>query len=645
MLATDQWHRWHAGEWLTVDDYFARHPAVGADPEAALVLVYGEFLVREERGEKPTASEYLARFPQCAARLRRQLDFHAAVEEAGLTANGSEKANGGPVAAPPPSAPDAPPGSAETGEASSEAGGGETTVYPPPFEPQLRSERYVIREFHARGGIGEIWMAEDPEIGRTVALKRLRPNRQEQKDRFLVEAQVTGQLEHPGIVPVHDLGLDESGQPFYVMSFIHGRTLKELLAEHHEDAGPDGESREVRSARLLAIFVKVCQTVAYAHHRGVVHRDLKPDNVMLGPFGEVLVLDWGMAKVQSQPEPARDSQPVHLTGSGSSTETQAGTVLGSPPYMAPETAEGFSSLADEQTDVYLLGATLYHLLTGKPPREGSSAYEMIELARTVAPPPPRRLGADVPRALEAICLKAMAQRKESRYRSVAELIQDMERYQAGAPVSAYPEPLPARVGRWCRRHQRGLVRSLSAVVLLTLLGGRGRRADPGMEQGGIDQAARPISSSRAPARAELAAFHRLAEERQFLAAVTTPAGQSAVGYDAQHGRELGEKAVAMAEHLDRELAELAMADERNSLHTGLHDLFLLSAAQARLRPGVDRDAAAKVLDSLKRAVSLPRHGPSRAYYRLKARCRRGAGRGEGSRPGRPARGGRATHRS
>ena len=138
--------------------------------------------------------------------------------------------------------------------------------------------------------------------------KRLRPNHEEQKDRFLVEAQVTGQLEHPGIVPVHDLGVDEEGRPFYVMSFIHGRTLKDVIAEHHADGPHGGESREVRNVRLLEIFVKICQAVAYAHHRGVLHRDLKPDNVMLGPFGEVLVLDWGMAKVHSQPEPGEGTR-------------------------------------------------------------------------------------------------------------------------------------------------------------------------------------------------------------------------------------------------------------------------------------------------------------------------------------------------
>jgi serine/threonine protein kinase/tetratricopeptide (TPR) repeat protein len=570
-----------------------------------LRLVSLEIDHRRRRGAVPTAAEYEARFPDLAGRVPTSTDAGEEAEE-------------------PPAALNAESAGPESVEASGEVDGVETTVQPPPLQPQLRSERYVVGGFHARGGVGEIWTAEDSEIGRTVALKRLRRDREAQKDRFLVEAQVTGQLEHPSIVPVHDLGIDEAGTPFYVMKFIHGRTLKDVLAEHHDDVAPGGESREVQRARLLEIFVKICQTIAYAHHRGVLHRDLKPENIMLGPFGEVLVLDWGMAKLHGQPGPetAEGSRPVHLTGSGGSTETEAGTVLGSPPYMPPEAAEGRTADVDERTDVYLLGATLYHLLTGKPPREGSSVHEIIELARTVPPPPPRRLGADVPRALEAICLKAMAHRKESRYTSVHDLVDDMERYLAGAPVSAYPEPMLVRMGRWCKRHRRALIRSLSAALLLSLFASGTVMLIQAWNAAERIKRAADLLKRREPARTALAEFHRLAEERQFLASVTTPAGQSAVDYDAQHGREAGEKAVAIADRLERELQELAMPEERKALHRELHDLLLLTAAQTPYRPESDRKDVAKVLESLKRAISLPGHGPSRAYYRLKARCHR-----------------------
>jgi serine/threonine protein kinase/tetratricopeptide (TPR) repeat protein len=592
-----------------IEDFLAE----ADDPERADLLrrlVVLDVEHRRRRGGRPTPAEYEARFPDWSGRL-----FPGAIHPAEAEEQPADSALN--LHSP------------ESAEAPGEIDGVETAVQPPSFRPQLRSERYVVGEFHARGGVGEIWMAEDAEIGRTVALKRLRPNREAQKDRFLVEAQVTGQLEHPGIVPVHDLGVDEAGRPFYVMSFIHGRTLKDVLAEYHEGGAPGGESREVRLVRLLEIFVQICQTVAYAHHRGVLHRDLKPENVMLGPFGEVLVLDWGMAKLHGQPGPetavGEGSRPVQLTGSSGSTETEAGTVLGSPPYMPPEAAEGRTADFDERTDVYLLGATLYHLLTGKPPREGSSVHEIIELARTVAPPPPRRLGADVPKALEAICLKAMAQRKDSRYKCVRDLIQDMEHYLAGAPVSAYPEPMVVRIYRWCKRHRRALVRALSAALLLTLFATGTTLLIKAWNHAERIKREADLLRRREPASAELAAFHHLAEERQFLASVTTPALQAAVDYDAQHGREAGEKAVAIADRLDRELEELAMTDERKALHAELHDLLVLTAAQAGLRPGEDRDQTTKILASLERAISLPGHGPSRAYYRLKARCHQSLG--------------------
>src|SRR5262249_24773421 len=151
--------------------------------------------------------------------------------------------------------------------------------------------------------MGEIWLAEDSDIGRQVALKKmLKGANPEHIERFLVEARITGQLEHPGIVPVHEVGTNDQGQPYYVMKFVHGRTLKKVIKEYHAPEQPSDVPREVQRLRLLEIFLDICQTVAYAHSRGVLHRDLKPENVMLGAYGETLVLDWGVAKVLGQPE-------------------------------------------------------------------------------------------------------------------------------------------------------------------------------------------------------------------------------------------------------------------------------------------------------------------------------------------------------
>jgi tetratricopeptide (TPR) repeat protein/tRNA A-37 threonylcarbamoyl transferase component Bud32 len=580
-----------------IEEYLADMPG----PELAVLLRHLVLLdidYRRLRGDRPTALEYEARFSSLSGRLADA--FAGSPSEGHSAPSPLSRGDGG--AAPEPAAEH------------------ETTVYSPPFEPQLRSQRYLIQQFHARGGVGEIWLATDKEIGRQVALKCLREEREAQRDRFLVEAQITGQLEHPGIVPVHDLGVDEAGRPFYVMSFIHGRTLKEVIEEYHAGGSASAEPREVQGRGLLEVFVKVCHAVAYAHHRGVIHRDLKPDNVMIGPFGEALVLDWGMAKARGQAEPTAGTAPVQPTYLSGSMETQAGAILGSPAYMAPEAAEGRA--ADERTDVYLLGATLYHILTGRLPHQGGSLEKTLKLARTVPPPSPRRLKADIPRALEAVCLKAMARRKQDRYGSALELAKDMERYLAGAPVSAYREPVLIRAGRWCKQHRRALGRSLTAALALAAaLVGAALVHDAWNTAEAKGREADELRRS-AQARDDLEMFRRLAEERQFYAAVTTPAGDSALSYDSGRSRTAGREAVAVAYRLTEDMKPLPLPAERASLDRELHDLLLLMA-QAQSQQATGPDAAADILEGLDRAASLG--GPSRGYYRVQARCHRALG--------------------
>ena len=526
-----------------------------------------------------------------------------------------------------------------------------STIATPPLSPQFRSPRYVVQKFHARGGIGEIWLAQDTEIGRSVALKRLRMKREGQQERFLVEAQITGQLEHPGIVPVHDLGVDEEGRPFYVMTFIHGRTLKDVIDEYHAGrpmvasgkSEPPGSgsgvaqhsslAKDVQRCRLLEVFVKVCEAVAYAHNRGVIHRDLKPDNVMLGPFGETLVLDWGMAKVVNLPEqPAGAasgrSPPVHLNGPSGSSNTQAGLIMGSPFYMAPEMAEGRAVDADERTDVYLLGATLYHILTGHAPREGRSLDEVIGVARHGVPLPPRQRKADVSRALEAICLVAMARNPQDRYAGALELAADVQRHLAGAPVTAYAEPAWTRAWRWCKRHRRTLTRALAAAAVLgVMVLGTVLVRDVLKKEAALrwaaqerEQASRREAEDlrrREQVRRDLATFRRLTEERQFSAASTTPAGDRPLPYDARRGQEAGERALALADKLAAELERLQLPDEEAAFRKRLHDLLLLMVqAQAQQSPGPG--AVQAMLRRLERAASLQK--PSRGVIRLRARC-------------------------
>ena len=251
-------------------------------------------------------------------------------------------------------------------------------------------DRFQVLRPHAKGGIGQVSVALDTELSREVALKEILPHLADDpasRGRFLLEAEVTGRLEHPGIVPVYGLGVDSQGRPYYAMRFIRGDSLKQAIERSH--AG-DAKVRKDRSNRalelrgLLGRFVAVCNAVAYAHSRGVIHRDLKPANVMLGPYGETLVVDWGLAKVieRDAPTDLLEATLRPSTGSGSgSSETQAGTAIGTPAYMSPEQALGRLEAIGPMSDIYSLGATLYCLLAGSPPFAGGDLPEVLRQAQ------------------------------------------------------------------------------------------------------------------------------------------------------------------------------------------------------------------------------------------------------------------------
>jgi PAS domain S-box-containing protein len=295
------------------------------------------------------------------------------------------------------------------------------------------AERYRLTGLHATGGIGRVWLARDRNLGRDVALKELRPEKADQRahwTRFLQEARITGQLEHPGIVPVYEVGRrPDSQQPFYTMRFVKGRTLSEAAQEFHRRRC-QGQVQPLDLVTLLNAFVAVCQTVAYAHSRGVLHRDLKGQNIILGDFGEVLVLDWGLAKLLDQPEAA--AQPsTGLTGEGDedSEQTLPGQALGTPSYMAPEQAAGRLDLIERRTDVYGLGAVLYEILTGRPPFSGPDTAAVLRKVQEEEPAPPREFWPEVPPALEALCLRALARQPADRPAAAAELALEVQGWQ------------------------------------------------------------------------------------------------------------------------------------------------------------------------------------------------------------------------
>ena len=280
-----------------------------------------------------------------------------------------------------------------------------------------RESRYVTDRLHAEGGIGQVWLARDVHLNRDVALKTLREELQHRTRamrRFLKEAEITGQLEHPGIVPVYELIANPAtGRPFYAMRFVRGRTLAKAIRSYHEQRLV-GDTDPLVLPTLLNALVAICNTVAYAHSRGVVHRDLKGDNVLLGDFGEVIVLDWGVAKVLGTADDESSLTIGNFDTEPEIDQTLQGDVVGTPAFMAPEQASGRLELIDARTDIYGLGAILYEILTGQPPFCGANTVEILEKVRREDPVPPHLLWPEVPRTLEAACLKALA--KDQAYR-------------------------------------------------------------------------------------------------------------------------------------------------------------------------------------------------------------------------------------
>ncbi len=288
--------------------------------------------------------------------------------------------------------------------------------------------------------------------------------------RFLKEAQITGQLEHPGIVPIYEVGRKPEDQsPFYTMRFVHGRTLAEAAKAYHQRRSEGTAlARELRE--LLAAFVVVCNTVAYAHSRGVLHRDLKPANIALGDYGEVIVLDWGLARLIHQND--ADATAQRVEADIGAEETREGQVMGTLPFMPPEQAQGQLDLLGPTSDVYGLGAILYVILTGQPPFASKDKTALLHQVIHDEPARPRSIVPPMPVALEAVCLKALAKRQTDRYGTAKELADEVQRWLADEPVNACREPWTVRAARWARKRRTLVVGTavflLSAVVALSV---------------------------------------------------------------------------------------------------------------------------------------------------------------------------------
>jgi serine/threonine protein kinase/WD40 repeat protein len=419
-LRVDQTERCRLGQWVPAEDYLDAFPAVRDHAESTVDLVFAEFLLREERGERPPLEEFLRRFPEHADELKLQIGLHREMDA---------------ECAPPATRA----GIAETLPVGSRSAPADV----PSTYPEIHG--YEVMDVLGRGGMGIVYRAWQAELKRTVALKMLIAGSQaspEAAARFRVEVEAMARLRHPNIVQIHGVG-QHAGAPYLVLELVEGRSLAQTLA-----GTPQPAEWSARTMEALA------RAIHSAHLLGVVHRDLSPANVLMAADGTPKVTDFGLAKL--------------LIGGGS-MRTNTGDLLGTPSYMAPEQAGSLDGTIGPATDVYALGAILYEMLTGRPPFKAERPLETLRQVIHEEPVTPSRLRPRLPQDLETICLKCLHKEPGRRYASALALAEELRRYLEGRPIEARRSTRAERSWRWCRRNPGLAAASITAASLLTIV--------------------------------------------------------------------------------------------------------------------------------------------------------------------------------
>jgi serine/threonine protein kinase/predicted Zn-dependent protease len=464
-LRADQQQRWQRGERVRVATYLEHLPELRGDDEMLLDLVYGEIVLRRQLGQMPQLEEYLPLLPRCARQLASRFAFpteSATKMLPGADAPARDRTS--------PSAteqatvksrdPGVPPPPGPTDQARTVPLPGD----PQATRPQRSAEqaRSGSRQVEAaagvrpnlagfeilgelgRGGMGVVYWVRQARLNRTAALKMLLAGMHagpEERARFRTEAEAVARLQHPNIVQVYEVGEHED-RPYQVLEYVDGGSLAKKL-----------EGTPLPAGQAAALAEALARAMHYAHQRGVVHRDLKPANVLLARTdpSQGVPLGAGSEEVVHYQPKITDFGLAKLVGGGGDGQTQTGAIMGTPSYMAPEQAAGRAREVGPASDVYALGAILYALLTGLPPFRGTTVLDTLKQVQGHEPVPPTRLGLNVPRDVETICLKCLAKEPGKRYASAEELAEDLRRFRTGEPIQARPTPRWERAWKWARR--------------------------------------------------------------------------------------------------------------------------------------------------------------------------------------------------